>query len=137
MTELRWAMGVGTAAVLILGLMVFWYVYRLKGSGKNIIYLAVSIMWLAWGSYVAVVFILIERNTKSESTPEVITEIGMADWEDSELQAGFFGWGKAKYKINKIQRQNSPKRKNKRNKRLLKKWGLAEVEITGKEVNCG
>jgi hypothetical protein len=44
----------------------------------------------------------------------------------SELQAGLFGWGKPKYKIKKIQRQNSPKRKNKRNKKLLKKWGLAE-----------
>ncbi|WP_288370360.1 hypothetical protein [uncultured Algoriphagus sp.] len=115
MTELRWAMGIGTAAVLILGLMVFWYVYRLKGSGKNIIYLAVSIMWLAWGSYVAVVFILIERNTKSESTPEVITEIGMADFENEEFLAG----GNKGPSLKKRQR-----RKMRRTKRIQRKYGL-------------
>ncbi|WP_026946156.1 hypothetical protein [Algoriphagus marincola] len=135
MTELRWAMGIGTAAVLILGLMVFWYVYRLKGSGKSIIYLAVSIMWLAWGSYVAVVFMLIQRHSKVEPTPEVITEIGMTDWNESELQAGLFGWGKPKYNQNRIQRQNSPKRKNRRAKRIQRRYGLAMEDW--KEVNRG
>ncbi|WP_289030173.1 hypothetical protein [uncultured Algoriphagus sp.] len=53
----------------------------------------------------------------------------------SELQAGLFGWGKPKYNQNRIQRQNSPKRKNRRNKKLLKKWGLAMIE--GKEVSNG
>ncbi|WP_100628710.1 hypothetical protein [Algoriphagus formosus] len=126
MTELRWAMGIGTAAVLILGLMVFWYVYRLKGSGKSIIYLAVSIMWLAWGSYVAVVFMLIQRHSKAEPTPEVITEIGMVDWNESELIAG----GSNGPSLKKRQR-----RRMRRIKKIQRKYGLVNNESTfGKEV---
>ena len=71
-------------------------------------------------------------NNESMETAEPSIQVEL---HQSEYTAGIFGWGKPKYKIKKIQRKNSPKRKNKRNKKLLKKWGLAEVEITGKEVN--
>lgn len=57
------------------------------------------------------------------------------EYQLSDFQAGLFGWVKPKYKIKKIQRQNSPKSKNRRNKKLLKKWGLAMVEW--KEVSNG
>lgn len=53
----------------------------------------------------------------------------------SKQIAGIFGWGKPKYNKNKIQRQNTPKRKNRRAKKIQKKYGLAMLEW--KEVSNG
>lgn len=41
---------------------------------------------------------------------------------------------KPKYNQNRIQRKNTPARKNRRNKTLLRKWGLGMIEM---EVNYG